>query len=219
MTSAGMTVRPLELADVRSAARLHAEAFPGFFLSALGPAFLREFYRGFVTDAAAVTVVALDGVGNIVGVVVGSTQPGGFFKRLVRKQFLGFIVASVLAVVRHPRSLPRLLKAVLYRGDVPVDVSGALLSSICVSPNAQNAGVGSVLIHAWTDALRERGLTRAYLTTDRVDNDAANQFYVRAGWVCQAEYTTREGREMNCYTWRAEQHCSQQNHDNGQEVS
>ncbi|HJP59775.1 MAG TPA: N-acetyltransferase [Gemmatimonadaceae bacterium] len=214
-----MTVRPLEFADVASAARLHAEAFPGFFLSALGPAFLREFYRGFVTDAAAVTVVALDGSGSIVGVVVGSTQPGGFFKRRVRKQLLGFIVASVLAVVRHPRSLPRLLKAVRYRGEVPVDVSGALLSSICVSPNAQSAGVGRQLMDAWTNALREHGLSRAYLTTDRVNNEAANRFYVGAGWVCEAEYTTREGREMNCYSWRAEQHCSQQNDDNGQEVS
>src|SRR5690606_4776428 len=99
--------------DVSRCAQLHVEAFPGFFLSQLGPRFLREFYKGFLADPDAITVVAETSSGEIAGAVVGTFAPQGFFSRLLKRRFLGFAFASFLVVLRRPTAAPRLLKAVV----------------------------------------------------------------------------------------------------------
>ncbi|QCX29043.1 GNAT family N-acetyltransferase [Nocardioides jishulii] len=193
-------IRRLEAGDVPACASLHQRAFPSFFLSQLGPRFLREFYRGFLGDPEAVALVAEDGSGGIAGVVVGTHAPAGFFSRLLKRRFVGFALASLLAVVRRPSSLPRLLRAVSYRGQVPIEVRGALLSSICVDPDGQGSGFGTQLIRAFEREV-DRQSGHAYLVTDRSDNEAANAFYQRNGWTLAGAYTTAEGRAMNCYTY------------------
>jgi len=195
-----VSLGPLTSADVRPLARLHGAAFPGFFLSSLGEPFLVQFYRGFLTDESAVTVVARAEDGTVLGAVVGTTEPAGFFGRLVRSRWPGFALASCRAVLRNPKALPRLLLAVRYRGPDDTASGDALLSSICVDPTAQGAGVGRQLIAAWTDRIAARGADRAFLTTDADDNDAVNHFYHEGGWTLAQTYRTREGRLMNRYT-------------------
>lgn len=185
--------------DVPAAAALHARAFPRFFLSGLGEAFLREFYLGFVHDPAGVTVVARDHDGRLVGVVVGTVAPDGFFRRLLRRRGPRLALAAVRPTLRNPRIALRLLRGLTYRGGVPVAARGALLSSICVDPAAAHAGHGRRLLERWWQAARQRGATAAYLTTDADDNDRVNLFYRRAGWHLVGDYVTREGRRMNCY--------------------
>jgi GNAT superfamily N-acetyltransferase len=189
---------PLSRAHVDACASLHVAAFPGFFLSRLGPRFLREFYTGFLGDPDAITAVALDDTGQVRGVVVGTLRPSGFFSRLLKRRWWAFALASLALALRHPTQLPRLLGALTYRGGVPLPVSGALLSSICVDPGAQGTGVGRGLIQAFLDVVKEAGLA-AYLVTDRHDNDATNEFYVRNGWRLAGSYETPQGRVMNCY--------------------
>jgi len=196
-----VTYAELGSEDVREAARLHRVAFPGFFLSQLGEGFLREFYRAFLLDGS-VTVVARDDAGRVVGVVVGSTEPDGFFRRLLLRRWYAFAVHSLRLVLTRPSVVPRLVRAVTYRGHVPDQPDGALLSSICVSPAAQGAGVGRELIRRWTSELGSRGVHDAYLTTDAADNDATNAFYVRSGWRLVGSHSTPEGRSMNTYTWQ-----------------
>lgn len=197
-----MTLGPLTPADVRPLARLHRQAFPGFFLSTLGEPFLVQFYRGFLADASAVTVVARGADGSVHGAVVGTTQPGGFFGRLLKNRWPGFALASARAVVSNPKSAPRLLRAVRYRGDTPAGGQSALLSSICVDPSMQGSGVGRQLVEAWTRELSSRGVDTATLTTDADDNDVVNRFYQARGWALVDSYTTRQGRSMNRYTKR-----------------
>ncbi|MFC7550578.1 GNAT family N-acetyltransferase [Plantactinospora sp. GCM10030261] len=189
----------LEPADIRAAAALHTRAFPHFFLSSLGERFLREFYSGFLSDPDAVTAVTRTANGRILGVAVGTLTPDRFFRRLLRTRGLRFALAGLPAALRRPRTALRLLRAIAYRGTVPVGAEGALLSSICVDPTAQHAGHGRWLIEAWWLRARERGARSAYLITDRVDNEAVNNFYRRAGWTPRGSYTTPEGRPMNCY--------------------
>lgn len=191
----------LRQSDVVDAALLHEQAFPSFFLSSLGQPFLRQFYRGFIGDHTAVTVVARSASGELLGTVVGTTEPAGFFGRLVRRRFLGFVGASASAAIRTPQAIPRLIRAVRYRGSAgDQQADGVLLSSICVAPHAQGAGVGHKLISAWEISVRATGARCAYLTTDSDENLAVNAFYSRAGWTAKATYTTAEGRPMNLYT-------------------
>lgn len=190
----------LHVSDVEAAARLHEQAFPTFFLSSLGQPFLRQFYRGFLADATAVTVVARDAHGTILGAVVGTTQPAGYFSRLLRRRLVGFFCASIRAGLHTPTAVPRLLRAVRYRGVAGARIEGALLSSICVTPSAQGTGVGRQLVAAWEQRALELGACTAYLTTDAVDNEPVNAFYRRCGWQVCSSYTTAEGRKMNLYT-------------------
>lgn len=198
--NADLTLDALRPEDVQPLARLHRVAFPGFFLSTLGEPFLVQLYRGYLNDPAAVTMVARRADGSIAGAVVGTTEPAGFFGRLLRRRWAGFALAAARAVVVTPRATPRLLRALRYRGDTPPDASGALLSSICVDASTRDAGIGGRLLEAWLQEVRHRDVHAAFLTTDAESNEAVNRFYHRRGWTLVDRYTTREGRLMNRYS-------------------
>ena len=193
------TLAELTAEDVPAAAALHQLAFPGFFLSRLGTPFLAQFYGGFVEDPGAVTVVARDEIGVIRGVAVGTLAPRGFFSRLVRKRWLGFVTASARAAVEHPESIPRLLRAIRYRGDGPAGLDGALLSSMCVDRTTQGSGTGQLLINDWIRIVAARQVAHAFLTTHAEGNDAVNRFHRSGGWQLAGSCITREGRLMNSY--------------------
>lgn len=185
--------------DVPALAALHRRAFPDFFLSRLGDQFLRQLYLGYTSDPDAVVSVARAPDGHVVGACVGTTHPSGFFSRLLKQRFIGFLGASLLVAVRNPQFAPRLLAAVTYRGDAPPGLDGALLSSLCVDPNSQNGGIGRALEEAWCIRATELGARTAFLTTDADGNDAANRFYQRRGWNLTDQFVTRQGRRMNRY--------------------
>ncbi len=196
---ADVELTPLRPGDVPALAAIHQRAFAGFFLAQLGEGFLREFYRGFVSDPSAVAVVARTPDGPV-GAVVGTLQPESFYGRLLRRRWHGFALAAAGAALRRPRTIPRLLRAVRYRGDSPVGLAdAALLASLCVDPSHAGVGVGGRLTRAWAERAAELGARRAYLATDRDDNEGVNRHYQRHGWRLESTYTTPEGRRMNRY--------------------
>ena len=71
--------------------------------------------------------------------------------------------------------------------------------SIAVLPNAQGKGAGKLLVSAFLEESKRRGLSQVNLTTDRNNNEAANHFYQKLGFSLSKSYTTPEGREMNEY--------------------
>lgn len=199
MTGGELTIRPVHAEDAGALAVLHQDAFPDFFLSSLGTAFLKQFYLGFADDDAAISTVAVNDAGEIVGSIVGTTEPSGFFSRLLKRRIIQFGLLSARESLRRPRIIPRLLRAVAYRGDAGSPIDGALLSSICVRSDQQGKGTGKQMIHAWTAAASATGASTAFLTTDADANEAVNTFYQRLGWVLEDTYETPEGRRMNRY--------------------
>lgn len=189
----------IEASEISSIAKLHVQAFPNFFLSSLGTAFLEEFYAGFLVDETAIVSVARDSSGKPIAVAVGSTEPTGFFRRLLMRRWWGFTVASLGACVRNPLVLPRLLGGLLYRGGNSRPPSSALLSSICVSPDCQGEGLGLLILNAWSARAKHMGAKSAYLTTDAENNAAANGLYLRAGWELIRTARNGQGRAMNMY--------------------
>lgn len=185
----------LTAADAKPLATLHRRAFPGFFLSHLGEPFLRQFYLGFVDDETAVTVVARDELGEPYGLAVGTTHPAGFFSRLLLRRLMGFVFASAAAVLRDPRTFPRIISAVRYRGDTAPGHDGALLTASIprgpgVALGARCSRRGGIAPTRWA---------RAFLTTDADGNETVNRFHSRDGWTLNDRFVTAQGRSMNRY--------------------
>ena len=193
------SLEAMEARHLEAAVRIHLAGFPSFFLSFLGPRFLREFYNSFLADPVGMALVVCDPAGEVLGVVVGCVDPRGYFTRLLRRRWWAFCLASLGAVAHRPSCLRRLVRACFYRGAAPSGSLRALLSSIVVVPAAQTHGVGKRLLRGWIEEARRRGASGAYLTTDAEGNDAVNAFYHREGWRLESSYATKEGRRMNRY--------------------
>lgn len=194
--TAKWSIEPLQSAHLRHAVRLHMDAFPKFFLTFLGPSFLRELYRAYIADPDGVGVVATTDSGQLLGIAVGCTSSDGFFRRLLKRRWWAFSAACVPGVVRDPLTVPRLIRALSYRGDSFDDQYPSLLSSLAVSPQYQGAGIGRALVNGWLSEIQARGSRGCYLTTDAQNNDEVLAFYHKLGWRVHSSFETKEGRSM-----------------------
>jgi hypothetical protein len=74
------------LKDLPKAVELHLAAFPNFFLSCLGPSFLKLLYQFYITSDSGVAF-ACQNDSRVIGTIIGTTEPKGFYKRLARQHF------------------------------------------------------------------------------------------------------------------------------------
>jgi colanic acid biosynthesis glycosyl transferase WcaI len=195
------TISSIKAEHVDQIVRVHMSAFPNFFLTFLGPRFLKEFYASFVLDPAGIGFVIQDvKTSQVCGVIVGPLNPEGYFKRLLKRRWWAFCYASLTAVLKKPSAVKRLYRAVFYRGDTPAQYRGlALLSSIAVSPDVQSTGLGRVLVNAFSKEVKHRGGKGVFLTTDAENNDKIKRFYASLGFTLESSFKTPEGRKMNRY--------------------
>jgi len=195
-------IRKLGLEHIEDVVRIHISAFPNFFLTFLGPGFLREFYKSFVYDSQGIGFIAADNdTSQIIGVIVGPFNPQGYFKRLLIKKWFSFCIASIGAIIKKPSVVKRLFRAVFYRGESPKDMERSLLSSIAISPDVQGKGAGKALVFKWLEEVKLCGSKGAFLTTDAENNDSVNKFYQKIGFELESSYLTPEGRKMNRYVY------------------
>jgi GNAT superfamily N-acetyltransferase len=178
---------------------LHLRAFPGFFLTVLGPRFLRCLYAG-IRDHSTGIVLCCFGGNGMLGFVAGTVQPGNFYRHLLLRRWWQFGLAALWPVLRRPAILPRLLNAFRKPGEATEHEGSAELMSIAVDPSAQGLGVGRFLVSGFFCECRRRGIERVELTTDANKNESVNQFYERAGFRKKRSFTTPQGRLMNQYT-------------------
>jgi ribosomal protein S18 acetylase RimI-like enzyme len=177
---------------------VHLTSFQGFFLTFLGPAFLRQLYVAIQADPSGIGFVAEDEKG-VCGFVVGTAQPSGFYRRLLRRRWWYFALAAILPAFKRPSIIPRLFRAFSMPDQVASQKGRGTLMSIAVSPEVQGKGIGHSLVRAFLDEAACRGLQQVDLTTDRDNNDTTNRFYRNLGFVCERTFITPEGRTMNEY--------------------
>ena len=197
MPNPAATVRSMRTDDVPAVVAVHLAAFPGFFLSFLGPRFLSVLYKAAVENDE-IALVALT-EGKVAGLVMGSTEPGGFFGKLRRQRAIQFGYAALPSVLRRPASALRLARA-LRKPEQAEKIEGtATLMSLAVAPAAQTRGVGRLLVKAFVQRAAARGAVRVDLTTDKYDNESVNAFYRGLGFRVAREIQTPEGRILNEY--------------------
>lgn len=187
-----VTVRSMRPDDVPAVVALHLRAFPGFFLSFLGPRFLSVLYRAAVELDEISLVAVADG--KVAGLVMGSAHPGGFFRRLRQARALQFAYAALPSVLRHPESALRVARALRKPEQARKAAGTATLMSLAVDPALQARGLGRLLVSSFVQRAASRGAVSVDLTTDKYDNDAVNAFYRGMGFRVAREIRTPEGR-------------------------
>lgn len=191
----------MQLGDCSSVVDIHIRSFKGFFLTFMGPAFLSLLYRATIADPSGIAIIS-ENEGKITGFVTGTTQPSGFYTRLLKNHLFGFVWSSLQGFLRKPSILPRLLRAFSMPGQpLPVENCTTLMS-IAVDPDCQGQGIGKLLVNAFLIEAHGKGSQHVNLTTDAVNNEAGNHFYKSLGFELFRKYTTPEGRIMNEYLIR-----------------
>lgn len=192
-------IRKLQMSDVCHVVAVHLSSFPGFFLSFLGSRFLSLFYSGICNAPEGIVFVYLNDAGVPAGFVAGTSNPGGFYSRLLKRDWLKFALASIVPVLKKPSVIGRVARAVSHPSGNPIGNDIAGLFSIGVLPELQGTGAGKKLVQAFLNEAKQRGCKRVFLTTDRDNNEAVNSFYEKLGFEIERQYVTPEGRRMNEY--------------------
>ncbi len=191
-------IRAATCGDFQEIVLVHQAAFPGFFLTQLGPAFLRAYYELIFQFHGGILLVA-ECDGKVAGFVAGFLNPAQFYRELSRRK-LRFALPLLLSVLKRPGNLVRILERVRRVKQVePPSGADCELSSIGVSPQFTGMGIGKQLVRAFLEEAFSRGATGVYLTTDAVNNEAVNAFYQKLGFRLTKTFTTAEGRQMNEY--------------------
>lgn len=177
----------------------HIAAFPGEFLSLLGPGFLRSFYKFYNGHANGISIVVIDRqTRRVMGLVTGGDPD--LRPQFLRSHLLRFVATSFCKALLHHRVRMRLLEhfynalSIIARKlpllpanrkkiEPPKDPDGTWsnLLSICTHPDFRSRGVAIALMKAFRDESKHRGYKTMRLSVHN-DNVAAIALYKKAGW-------------------------------------
>lgn len=190
-------IREMTHSDLGAVVDIHANAFDGFFLTRMGPRFLRAYYQTVLEFESSIALVAYDTEADRAqGFAVGFRDPQGFY-HLFGQRRRRVAPAILLAVLRNPGLMPTILHNI-RRVDAQAQqpVNAVELSSIAVG--VPRRGVGGALLEAFADKARSEGVHRLILTTDAEGNDPVREFYEARGFNLEG-FETRAARQLCRY--------------------
>lgn len=180
---------------------IHISAFKGFFLTELGSGFLKTLYKGYMKDNKSGVIIAMES-DRIIGFIAYSKDYSRFYKNLIKKSLIQFAFYSMIAAIKHPSFIGRLLGAFGKSEEVTKAEKYVELASIGVEPTSKGNGVGTKLISYLKEQIDFKEYAYISLETDAEDNDRVNQFYIKNGFELFKEYSTKQGRKMKEYHYK-----------------
>ncbi|MGE4284865.1 MAG: GNAT family N-acetyltransferase [Clostridia bacterium] len=184
--------------DIEPIVAIHLSSFPGFFLTFLGKGFLKYLYKGFMLHPDSGILVAKE-ESRTVGFLAYSTELSKFYSFILKRYFFPFAWFGFLGAIRSPKSILRIIRALTYPSVTKTDEKYIEISSIAVNPTVQTKGIGSGLIKYLCELFKDSEFKVIRLETDAENNDAANTFYQKNGFVIENVSESPEGRKMNHY--------------------
>jgi len=180
---------------------LHEKCFPGYYLTNLGPSFLRALYGWYVQGSDAIAHVAIDRGESVAGFVAGTVDDSNYRRSLFRSAWWRMALALGRRFITNPLLTLRLMgerkdlirqalsavssghstKARPTDADSDRDQPTASLVSIGVRPSARRLGLGAALSEVFVREAWDRGCERIVLSV-RDDNVAARRFYESLDW-------------------------------------
>ena len=174
-------VRSMRQGDLEAVVSIHMTSFRKFFLTRMGPRFLRAYYQAVLDFDGSIALVACDETsGELHGFAVGFRDPQGFYA-LFKERRRKLLPVILLAILRDPLLVPQVLRNTRRVADQSRHrVDAVELSSIAV--RTRGGGIGGLLVEAFADAARQGPACSITLTTDADDNDAVLRFYEKHGF-------------------------------------
>lgn len=194
------SISSIEKEAINDIVSIHLDTFQGFFLTFLGRGFLKLMYRSYVEYNNSGVLVAFENEKPI-GFLAYSGDLSGLYKYMIKKRLVPFAWYSLCACFRKPTVLIRLVRAFLKPREAKRNEKYVELASIGVIPNIKSKGVGSKLIDTLKSNIDFNEYSYITLETDAVNNDGANHFYLKNGFVLEREFETKEGRKMFEYRY------------------
>lgn len=194
------SISNIEKEAINDIVSIHLDTFQGFFLTFMGRGFLKLMYRSYVEYNNSGVLVAFENE-NPIGFLAYSGDLSGLYKYMIKKRLIPFAWYSMGAFFRKPTVFMRLVRAFLKPGEAKRGEKYVELASIGVDPTCKSKGVGSQLIDALKLMIDFDDYAYITLETDAVNNDGANRFYQKNGFVRVREFETNEGRKMFEYRW------------------
>lgn len=179
---------------------IHLATFKGFFLTFMGRGFLKQMYAEYTEHPESNILIATDN-GNVVGFLAYSENLSGLYKYMIKHRLVQFALYSIGAFFRKPKVFTRLVRAFLKPSESKRDEKYVELASIGVHPDAKSHGIGSALIDSLKKEVDFCKFAYITLETDAVDNEIANNFYIKNGFTVERNFETREGRKMFEYRY------------------
>lgn len=183
--------------DIAEIVSIHQRAFPDFFLTSLGAAFLRLYYGTVLKNEDGILLVAKVDGKKIVGFCAGTILSSGFNTRLIKENILKYVGEGLKLLFSHPIKIWHLYKNLSKENPkVGDDGEYAELLSIGVDPNEQGGGAGKRLLMALEEEVKKGGGSKLSLTTDYENNEKALGFYHSIGYNEWYEFVTFPNRKM-----------------------
>lgn len=182
--------------DLVAIVAVHEKAFPNFFLTSLGPGFLKLYYSSVMKHDDGVLLVC-NNEERVIGFCAGTLLSAGFNTHLIKANLWAYMMTSLKLVFTRPKSLLHLMKNMSKeessQGD---DGQYAELLSIGVDPTVQRSGGGTAMLKALEEEVKTRGGKKLSLTTDFNDNEKAIAFYKSLGYEPWYDFVTYPNRRM-----------------------
>jgi len=191
--------------DLPEIVKLHQQAFPGFLMTLLGPAFLYAYYQAVLDYPDSIFLVVRDEEKLMQGFVAGFACPDGFYRLLSTRKKRMMLSAAIHLIIR-PQLWLRVLenmKLVSQRSSSDdCNDSDVELASIGVRPDCGRRGYGKILVRSFLEESQGTPATYVHLTTDAHNNLAVNEFYLNLDFCLASRSERVGGRLMNHYKYR-----------------
>lgn len=191
-----IAIQKATINDIDTIVSVHEAAFPDFFLTQLGTAFLRLYYKSVMNHNDGVLLVCkMDGV--TIGLCAGTVLSAGFNTKLIKANLFQFGWESMKILFTKPKALIHLMKN-MSKEDSTVGDDGkyAELLSIAVDPTVQRSGAGKAMLLELENEIKKKGGEKLSLTTDYENNEKAIGFYKSLGYTEWYDFTTYPNRRM-----------------------
>ena len=193
-----ITIKALKIEDIKNISILHQIAFKNFFLTSLGSDFLTKFYASIFRSKDRIAIGAFNNSNELVGFAIGAKTKNGFYKSLLKNNFIPLLFSAFFNLLKQPLKIKRLLQSLLTSETSNEEfIDYATLLSICLDPDKKGQKIGKLLLEAFENETLNysKGIS---LTTDKYDNDYVNNFYISNNYILNNEFS-QGNREMNFY--------------------
>jgi ribosomal protein S18 acetylase RimI-like enzyme len=195
-----VSVKQASCDDIQTIVDIHIRAFPGFFTTQLGSRFLFVYYSA-VLNYSGGKIYLASAKGRVVGFVGGFMAASEFYRFYKNQYKFKVLWALLMKMITDLSLVPRICRSLISGGQKPIaesKIAGFVeLSSIAALPDSQNLRVGQRLLEEFIASYLHDGAVGIYLSTDTLDNDQVNGFYLKNCFQKCNEICVFPARQMN----------------------